>query len=75
MNFPNGCSFVVIAGKYLNMVDDVMEKIDQITEDIAHMPEVAFVMLNEDVHDVEVNISARNNISPAMVIILAMHCF
>ena len=67
MNCPNDCSFVIIAGKYLNMVDDVMKKVDQITEDIAHMPEVVFLLLNEDITDVEIDTEVRNNVSPPMV--------
>ena len=80
MNVPNGCSIVIIAGKYLTMVDKVMEKIDKITEDIAHMPEVVFVMLTKEIPDVEVDILARNNMSPPMVsvpssiLVLGLNC-
>ena len=67
MNFPNDCSFVVIAGKYLNMVDDVMKKVDQIAEDINKIPTVAFIILNKEIEDVKVNTVIRNNFSPPLV--------
>ena len=33
--FPNKCSIVIIGGKYLKQVDEVMRMVDKITEDIA----------------------------------------
>ena len=37
-NSPNKCSIVVIGGRYLEQVDEVMRMVDKITEDIAWMP-------------------------------------
>ena len=67
MNFANDCSFVVIAGNYLNMVDDVMKKVDQITEDINKMPTVTFVVHTNDDQEVSVNTLVRDNYSPPLV--------
>ena len=35
INSPSKCSIVVIGGKYLEQVDEVMRMVDKITEDIA----------------------------------------
>ena len=35
LNSPSKCSIVVIGGKYLEQVDEVMRMVDKITEDIA----------------------------------------
>ena len=44
LNSPNNCSIVVIGGKYLEQVDEVMRMVDKITEDIAWMPSAVFLM-------------------------------
>ena len=44
INSPNKCSIVVIGGKYLEKVDEVMRMVDKITDDIAWMPSAVFLM-------------------------------
>ena len=43
-NSPSKCSIVVIGGKYLEQVDEVMRMVDKIIEDIAWMPSAVFLM-------------------------------
>ena len=69
MDVPSACTIVIIAGKieiswqdkntfpflgeYLDKVDRVMTQVDQITEDIDHMPVAAFIfrdMENDEAH-------------------------
>ena len=35
-------------GRYLNRVDDVMTKVDKITENIEHMPIAAFIFRDKE---------------------------
>ena len=42
LNSPSKCSLVVIGGKYLEQVDEVMRMVDKITEDISWMPSAVF---------------------------------
>ena len=65
-NSPSKCSIVVIAGKYLKKVDNVMELVDKITEDIAWMPSAVFLMAEKPGQDIKFNVSARDNMSPTM---------
>ena len=44
LNSPNKCSIVVVGGKYLEQVDEVMRMVDKITEDIAWMPSAVFLI-------------------------------
>ena len=44
MNMGNGCSIVIIDGEYLETVDEVMKKVDDITEEIEFMPYATFFM-------------------------------
>ena len=64
---PNKCSIVVIGGKYLEQVDEVMRMVDKITEDIAWMPYAVFLMAEKPGQDIQFNVSTRDNMSPAMV--------
>ena len=67
INSPNKCSIVVIGGKYLQQVDEVMRMVDKITEDIAWMPYAVFLMAEKPGQDIRFDVSARDNMSPAMV--------
>ena len=57
---------MVIGGKYLEQVDEVMRMVDQITEDIAWMPSAVFLMTEKPGQDILFNVSARDNMSPTM---------
>ena len=63
---PNKCSIVVIGGKYLEKVDEVMRMVDKITEDIAWMPSAVFLMAEKPGQDIQFNVSARDNMSPTL---------
>ena len=66
MNSPSKCSIVVIGGKYLEQVNEVMRMVDKITEDIAWMPYAVFLMAEKPGQDIKFNMSARDNMSPTM---------
>ena len=66
MNLGNGCSIVLIDGKYLEMVDEVMKKVDDITEEIDFMPYAAFLMddnvkINTTLRDIMINLISKTN--------------
>ena len=67
LNSPSKCSIVVIGGKYLERVDEVMRMVDKITEDIVWMPSAVFLMAEKPGQDIQFNVSTRDNMSPAMV--------
>ena len=48
LNFdsPIGCLFVIIGGKYLNRVGDVMEKVNFITKDVGGVRPLAVFLIN-----------------------------
>ena len=53
-----GCFFVIIGGKYLNMVGDVMEKVNNITNDIGGISPLAVFLINNSYKgnlDIDVN--------------------
>ena len=56
LNSPSKCSIVVIGGKYLKQVDEVMRMVDKITEDIAWMPSAVFLMAEKPGQDIKFNI-------------------
>ena len=63
---PTKKTIVVIGGKYLGRVDEVMKMVDRITEDIQWMPLAVFLMTEKPGQDVKFNVSARDNMSPTM---------
>ena len=66
LNSPNKCSIVVIGGKYLEKVDEVMRMVDKITEDIAWMPSAVFLMAEKPGQDIKFTVSTRHRRSPTM---------
>ena len=66
MNSPSKCFSVVIGGKNLELVDEVMMMVDKITEDIAMMPYAVFLMAEKLDQNINFNVSARDNMSPTM---------
>ena len=66
MSSPSKCSIVVIGGKYLEQVEEVMRMVDNITEDIAWMPSAVFLMAEKPGQDIKFTVSARDNMSPTM---------
>ena len=68
MEAPSGCSIVLIAGKYVRQVDEVMKRVDDIAEQTNSVPLVAFIFENYYSQDIEIDSSLRDDYSPAMVI-------
>merc|ERR1711994_1040117 len=64
LNSPNKCSIVVIGGKYLEQVDEVMRMVDKITENIAWMPSAVFLMAEKPGQDIKYTVSTRHRRSP-----------
>ena len=58
---PSKCSIVVIGGKYLDQVDEVMRM-----EDIAWMPSAVFLMAEKPGQDIKFTMSTRHRRSPTM---------
>ena len=63
---PSKCSIVVIGGKYVHHVDEVMRMVDKITEDIAWMPSAVFLMAEKPGQDIKFTVSTRHRRSPTM---------
>ena len=55
--FPNKCSIVVIGGKYLNQVDEVMRTVHKITKDRLWMPFGVFLLAEKPGQDIKFNVS------------------
>ena len=73
LNFdaPIGCLVVIIGGKYLNRVGDVMEKVNSVTYDVGGIRPVAVFLISNKFKE-NVNIDVRYGFerykhSPAMV--------
>ena len=68
---PIGCLVVIIGGKYLNKVGDVMEKVNYITKDVGGIRPLAVFLMNSNINDnVYIDVrygSERYKHSPAMV--------
>ena len=58
----------LLSGKYLEKVDRVMTQVDRITEDIAHMPEAAFIFRDKESDEVhyssDIRFHPRNSNKP-----------
>ena len=76
LNFdsPIGCLFVMIGGKYLNRVGDVMEKVNYVTNYVGGVrPMAVFLISNNYKENVVIDVNygfERYKHSPAMVNIL-----
>ena len=66
LNSPNKCSIVVIGGKYLEQIDEVMKMVDKITDDIVWMPSAVFLMAEKRGQDIKFTVSTRHRRSPTM---------
>lgn len=56
---PNGCSFVLIANKYTERVDEVMRKIDDIAEQVDFVPIAAFLFSKDQNLKIEIDSKLR----------------
>ena len=68
---PIGCLIVIIGGKYLNRVGDVMEKVNSVTNDVGGVrPLAVFLISNKFNEDIVIDVNygfERYKHSPAMV--------
>ena len=71
---PIGCLVVIIGGKYLNKVGDVMEKVNSVTNDVGGVrPLAVFLISNNYKENVNIDLNygfERYKHSPVMVNIL-----
>ena len=65
--YPNKCSIVLVGHKYQDQVDRIMRIVDQLSDDIAWMPYAVFLMAENPGQDIRFDVSAGDNMSPAMV--------
>ena len=63
---PSKCSIVLIGGKYLNNVDQIMGFVGMIAEDIEMMPYAVFLMAERHGQNFRFNVSFRDNMSATM---------
>ena len=56
---PNACSAVLIAGKYLDRVDEVMRMVDQIGEETNNVPIAVFIFRTHETQKVNINNQLR----------------
>ena len=68
---PIGCLIVIIGGKYLNRVGDVMEKVNSVTNDVGGVrPLAVFLISNKFKENVNIDVKyglERYKHSPVMV--------
>ena len=69
MRATRRCSIVIISGKFISDIDNVMDVIKDISEDTITMPLSVFLMEgpDPDQQSMTFNISTRSNNSPIMV--------
>ena len=70
-DFPSSCFFIIVGGKYQNKIGCVMEKVDNITNDIGRTRPIAVFIIsstNKDNIVIDINHSFdRYKSSPVMV--------
>ena len=70
-DFPSSCFFVIVGGKYLNKIGSVMEKVDNITNDIGGTRPIAvFIISNTNKDNIVIDINHsfdRYKSTPVMV--------
>ena len=48
MEASTNCFFVVVGGKYLRLIDEVMDIVDNVTEDVGRSPLAVFYVTNDE---------------------------
>ena len=69
MRSDRRCSIVIISGTFISEIDEVMDVIQDISEDTIMMPLAVFLMEGSDPEPMTFNISSRSHYSPLMVCI------
>ena len=74
LNFdsPSSCIFVIIGGKYLNIIGEIMEKVNSVTNDIGGSRPLAVFIMSKNNYKENVNINVdygfdRYRSTPVMV--------
>ena len=75
MRAARRCSIVIISGKFISDIDNVMDVIKDISEDTITMPLIVFLMEgpDSDQQSITFNISTRNHNSPIVVRLFYIH--
>ena len=57
LNFdsPSSCIFVIIGGKYLDVIGNVMEKVNSVTNDVGRSSNSVF-LINENNFNIDINV-------------------
>ena len=77
VTFGTKCTIVVIGGKFLKLIDEIMSMVHKITEhndftkitsakDITYMPYAVFLMAERPGQDIKYSMSTRHRWSPTM---------
>ena len=69
-DFPIGCLIVMIGGKYLNRVGDVMEKVNSVSNDIGGTRPMAVFLMSNNKENVDIDMDYsfdRYKSTPVMV--------
>ena len=68
---PSGCFFVIVGGKYLNQIGDVMEKVNSVTNDVGGVQPLAVFLISKNIKEnviIDVNYGfERYKSTPVMV--------
>ena len=67
---PSSCFFVIIGGKYLNMVGNVMEKVNSVTKDVGGTRPMAVFLMTNNQEKVDIDVDYgfdRYKSTPVMV--------
>ena len=71
LDFPKSCFFVIVGGKYLNKIGSVMEKVDNVTNEIGgKRPLAVFIISNTNKDNIDIDIDYsfdRIRSTPVMV--------
>ena len=61
------CLLVVVEGEYIEKLDEVMKKVDEIGTDFGEIPEAVFLFLSEKYPETIFSKDKRSTLDPAMV--------
>ena len=67
---PSGCFFVIIGGKYLDRISDVMKKVSTVTNDIGGTRPMAVFLMTNYKENVDIDVDygfERYKSTPVMV--------
>ena len=56
---PNACSLVLVAGKFLDQLDEVMGKVDQITKSTGTVPIAVYLFRSSNGQEVQLQTHRR----------------